>query len=216
MPPPRLTVCVSLPPSSSSWSPAVRPVPPRREGPPSSDSREVDAALFSQATLIGPVTQEPCVLSGGTEATCVRFTVAPVPPDHAAGPWCPQTIRDGAQAGGVWPEAGELYDVDGPFVASLDSFYNDPAWRLYESDGSIRVTDSAPACAAAARPDVDEAYTNYCVECQTSYLDADLAVTYVLPLRPVAAASGPGRTATRSAWRSTGSGSTPRPRPTPS
>ena len=167
--------------------------PPETAAPPS-DSREVDAALFSQAALIGPVTQEPCVLSGGTEATCVRFTVAPVPPDHAAGPWCPQTIRDGAQAGGVWPEGGVLYDVDGPFVAALDAFYDDPYWKLYESDGSIRVTDSAQACAAAARPDVDEAYTNYCVECQTSYLDADLAVTYVLPLRPVVAASGPGRT----------------------
>ena len=126
------------------------------------------------------------MLSGGTETTCIRFTVAPVPTDHPAGPWCPRTIRDDATAGGVWPEGGVLYDVDGPFVAGLDAFYDDPFWKLYEDDGTVRVTDSAEACDAAARPDVDPAYTNHCVECQTSYLDADLAVTYVLPKRPVA------------------------------
>lgn len=155
---------------------------------PSVDARELDAGLFLDAALLGEVTEEPCVLSGGTEATCVRFTVSPVPPDHAAGPWCPSTIRDAAEAGGVWPEGGVLCDVDGPFIAGLATFYDDPAWKLYEDDGAIRVTDSAEACAAAARPDVDEAYTNYCVQCQTAYLDPGMAVTYVLPKRPVSMA----------------------------
>ena len=158
--------------------------------PPSADDltpRDVDPTLFVDAALTSDVTEEPCVLSGGTEATCVRFSVSTVPTDHATGPWCPRTITDDASQGGIWPEGGVAYDVDGSFIANLSTFYGDAAWKMFDDDGSVRVTDTQAACAAAARPDVDEAYTNHCVECQTSYLASDMQVTYVLPKRPVVA-----------------------------
>ncbi len=78
--------------------------------------------------------------------------------------------------------------MDGSFVKNLDTFYNDPVWKLYdETTGKIRVTDTKESCQAAARPDVDPAYQNYCVECQLDYIDHSTERTYVLPLQPVAA-----------------------------
>ncbi|MEO1445762.1 MAG: YHYH protein [Cyanobacteria bacterium J06635_11] len=149
------------------------------------ESTAVDPGLFLEAGLVGDVTEEACTLSGGTETTCYRFTVTSMPVDHEAGPWCPNKITDSAEAGGIWPEGGEINGVDGAFVENLDTFYDDGQWKLYEEDGSIRVTGSAEACAAAARPDVDEAYTNYCVQCLLSYLEDDMSKTYVIPVEPV-------------------------------
>ena len=63
-----------------------------------------------------------------------------------------------AEAGGIWPESNDVNDVDGPFVENLDIFYDDDTWQLYNEDGTIRVTSTAEQCAAAARPDLDEAY----------------------------------------------------------
>ncbi|MGD1864988.1 MAG: YHYH protein [Phormidesmis sp.] len=149
------------------------------------DAMDIDPTLFLEAGLASDITQEPCTLSGGTETTCYRFTVASIPVDHEAGPWCPETIADSAEAGGIWPEDGQMNDVDGAFVENLDTFYSDDGWKLYEEDGSIRVTGSAAACAAAARPDVDEAYNNYCVQCLLAYVEDDLTTTYVVPISAV-------------------------------
>ncbi|MEL6814958.1 MAG: YHYH protein, partial [Cyanobacteria bacterium J06598_3] len=124
-------------------------------------------------------------LSGGTETTCYRITVTSIPTDHKAGPWCPETITDSAEAGGIWPENGVINEVDGPFVENLDTFYNDDTWKLYEEDGTIRVTGSAEQCAAAARPDVDEAYNNYCVQCLPEYVQEGMTATYLIPVEPV-------------------------------
>ena len=149
--------------------------------------RTVDTSLFVATALTSAVTEEPCVLSGGTTSTCVRFSVSTVPVDHRAGPWCPGTIRDDASQGGIWPENGVANAVDGPFIANLATFYNDPFWRLYDDAGNVRITNTRVACAAAANPNVGAEYANYCVECQTSYLASDMQVTYVLPKRPVVA-----------------------------
>ncbi|MEL7313408.1 MAG: YHYH protein [Cyanobacteria bacterium J06559_3] len=144
------------------------------------------SSLFLEDGLVIDITEEPCTLSGGTETMCYRITVTSIPFDHDPGPWCPGAITDAAEAGGIWPESGEIYDVDGPFVENLDTFYEDGNWKLNNDDGTIRVTDSAAACAAAARPDVDEAYQNYCVQCLVSYLEEGAAVnTYVIPMTPV-------------------------------
>ncbi len=146
--------------------------------------------LFLEEGLVSDITEEVCTLSGGTETTCYRITVTSLPTDHQAGPWCPETITDTAGAGGIWPENGEMNDVDGPFVENLDTFYNDDEWKLYNDDGTIRVTSSAEQCAAAARPDVDEAYQNYCVQCLPSYLEEETSIhTYVIPITPVAQAT---------------------------
>ncbi|MEO0987022.1 MAG: YHYH protein [Cyanobacteria bacterium J06639_14] len=145
------------------------------------------SSLFLEDALVSSITEEFCTLSGGTETTCYRITVTSIPTDHEPGPWCPGTITDTAEAGGIWPEGGEIYDVDGPFVENLDTFYNDGEWKLYNDDGTIRVTGTAEQCAAAARPDVDEAYQNYCVQCLPSHVDEGVSVhTYVIPIIPVA------------------------------
>lgn len=151
----------------------------------SADTLPVDPTLFLEDGVVGDITEEPCTLSGGTETTCYRITVTSIPIDHEAGPWCPDTVTDSAEAGGIWPEGGVIHDVDGPFVENLDTFYGDDTWQLFNDDGSIRVTNTAEQCAAAARPDVDEAYQNYCVQCQLSYLEDDALYTYFIPTKPV-------------------------------
>ncbi len=155
---------------------------------------EVDPTLFVDAAIVGEITEEACVLSGGTETTCYRFSVNTDPVDHAAGPWCPNTIRDDASEGGIWPEGGELYDVDGSFIENLATFYNDPTWRMYDDDGNVRVTETQEACAAAANPNVGAEYANYCVECQTSYIEPQATITYVIPKQPVVVSGGTGAT----------------------
>ncbi len=166
--------------------------------------RTVDTSLFVATALTSAVTEEPCVLSGGTTSTCVRFSVSTVPVDHRAGPWCPGTIRDDASQGGIWPENGVANAVDGPFIENLATFYNDPFWRLYDDAGNVRITDTRVACAAAANPNVGAEYANYCVECQTSYLASDMQVTYVIPKRPVLGGRTQAARATRWASRFNG------------
>ena len=57
---------------------------------------------------------------------------------------------------------------------------------MYDAEtGAINVTDTPEACAAAARPDVDPQYTNYCVQCLASYIEDGLTNTYVIPIEPV-------------------------------
>ncbi|MEL6554439.1 MAG: YHYH protein [Cyanobacteria bacterium J06621_11] len=162
----------------------VSELPTQPAGQPSIETDPTE--LFLEDGLIKDITEESCTLSGGTETTCYRITVASVPIDHEAGPWCPGTITDTAETGGIWVESGDVYDVDGPFVEGLDTFYDDSNWKLYEEDGTIRVTGTKEQCAAAARPDVDEAYQNYCVQCLSSYVEDGKAIsTYVIPTTPV-------------------------------
>ncbi|MEL6607612.1 MAG: YHYH protein [Pseudomonadota bacterium] len=152
----------------------------------------VDGAstLFDTAQLVGEPKMVDCTLSGGAETTCVSITVKPAPTAYEPGPWCPSNISDGADAGGIWLEGGEVYDVDGAFIANLAEFYDDPNWQLFDPEtGEINVTETLEAFEAAARPDVAEEYQNYCVEGQMSFVDDALTMTYVIPLEPVAADS---------------------------
>ncbi|MCA9321670.1 MAG: hypothetical protein KDB53_13095 [Planctomycetes bacterium] len=73
-------------------------------------------------------------------------------------------MTDGKDKGGIWMKDGQLYDVDGAFLAGNADFYSDPEWNLVREDGSIRVTDTKEAFEAAARPDVDPQYHNHVVE----------------------------------------------------
>ncbi|MBU2938267.1 YHYH protein [Lacinutrix sp. C3R15] len=100
------------------------------------------------------------------------------------GPWCPRHIEDGKEKAGIWFKDGKVYDVSGHFIASLDEFYSDNKWKLYNEDGSIRVTDTEEGCLAAAKPDVEEAYQNHCVECLPEYFKHQ-TTTYYLPVTPV-------------------------------
>ncbi len=142
---------------------------------------------FFGGSLTSGVTTVDCTLSGGTKTSCYQFTVAPdATRDHTIGPWCPTNIADADTQGGIWPDGGEINPVSGEFIANLSDFYNDPNWQLFdESTGEINVTDSAVACAAAARPDVDPEYQNHCVECRLEYMDAIPEITYTIPVMPV-------------------------------
>ncbi|MBU6284248.1 YHYH protein [bacterium] len=145
----------------------------------------VDASLFDPAGLAAPVTEEDCTLSSGKIATCLRIQLKGAPADHDVGPFCPRTVTD--PTGGIWFKDGSLYDLDGPFVKGLSSLYDDPAWKLYdETTGAVRVTDTRESCLAAARPDVDPAYENYCVECSLDDVGdgGGIVRTLLIPRRP--------------------------------
>ena len=161
----------------------------RAEVPVPSTAYEL-SHLFSAAAIVGQPRLVDCRLSGGTNAKCFAITVKGKPADHIIGPWCPARITDTKQAGGIWLDNGKVHDVDGPFIESLAAFYKDPKWQLYDAaSGKVRVTDSKAACEAAARPDVDPAYNNYCVQCLLEYVDQSTEQTYVIPIKPVDAAN---------------------------
>jgi hypothetical protein len=149
-------------------------------------SGALDPALFLAEGLAADIRTEACTLSGGTTTTCYRIEVHSLPTEHDVGPFCPRSVTDDARVTGIWIEDGAVFDASGAFIEGLATFYDDDNWQLYdESTGAVNVTASYEACEAAARPDVDPAYQNYCVECSTDYLDAGATSTYLLPVTPV-------------------------------
>ena len=152
-------------------------------------STPVDSSLFVRENLLEEIATEDCELSDGTRAKCYKITVKGKPSEHQMGPWCPENIKDGKEKGGIWFKDGKVYDVDGKFIADLDEFYNDPKWKLYREDGTVRVTKSQEACEAAARPDVAEEYNNYCVECSPAFY-SDFKTEYLIPINPVYLGNG--------------------------
>ncbi|SFR36918.1 YHYH protein [Yoonia tamlensis] len=143
------------------------------------------AGFFANATVISGPSLVDCTLSGGTQTSCFSITVKPEPQDYTPGPWCPSSVDDTADAGGIWLKDGEVHDVDGAFIAGLAALYGDDIWQLFDSaSGAVRVTDTKESCEAAARPDVAPEYQNYCVQCLPEYMDANASMTYVIPLVP--------------------------------
>lgn len=146
------------------------------------------ASFFASASIVEGPTLVDCTLSGGTETTCFSITVRPDPRSYTPGPWCPTNIADGPDKGGIWFLDGEAVDVDGAFIASLAQTYGDTNWQLFDPDtGNIHFTGTLEACEAAARPDVDPAYQNYCVQCLPEDMPEDAVTTYVIPLDAVPA-----------------------------
>ncbi|WP_231943570.1 YHYH protein [Hydrogenophaga crassostreae] len=147
------------------------------------------AEFFKRATVVAGPTAVDCTLSSGTKTRCFSITVKPEPGSYTPGPWCPMQGTDGPDRSGIWLKDGQVLDADGAFMGGLAQRYQDPNWKMVDpKTGKINVTDSREACAAAARPDVDPKYRNYCVQCLPEYLEADHQ-TYVIPLEPQA----PGR-----------------------
>jgi hypothetical protein len=144
----------------------------------------VDPSLFIKESLLKEITTEEHTLSNGTNALCYVITTASQPYEHSMGPWCPTHIEDGKDKGGIWFKDGKVYDVDGHFIANLKEFYTDAEWDLFREDGSVKVTKTQEECEAAARPDVDEKYHNYCVECLPSYYREKVS-TYYIPVKPL-------------------------------
>ena len=145
---------------------------------------ELTAPFDGDALLAGPEIVA-CTLSGGTLTSCFGITVGIQPVDRKPGPWCPRNIADGPDKAGIWLDKGTVYDADGAFVEHLASFYGDPVWQLYDpKTGAVRVTDTKAGCLAAAKPDVEPEYQNYCVECNPDDFKG-IELSYVIPLSPV-------------------------------
>jgi len=142
----------------------------------------VDASNFTTASVT--ITTVPCTLSDGTVTECYQIVTNSTPSDHEMGPWCPENISNGTDAGGIWLESGEVYDVDGPFIENLATFYNDPTWLMYDANGDVYITETEEDCINAANPNVGSEYENYCVECIPAYI-ASLSQTWTIPITPV-------------------------------
>ena len=124
----------------------------------------LDIGLFLDGALTEEATVQDCTLADGTETTCYAITIAGFPADSDVGPFCPETTATDAEDAGIWFDGNGLYDADGEFILGLAELYNDSNWKLYNDDGSVNITDTVEAFEAAARPDVDPAYQNHCVE----------------------------------------------------
>ena len=122
------------------------------------------------------------------------------------GPFCPDTITDGAKKGGIWFDGESVYDLDGPFIEGLAETYDDDTWQMYDAEGNVLVTETQEEFEAAARPDVDPDLQNHCVEGQFAWLEngEPIETTVLIPTTPVAA--GAGRNPTREPGGHTGRG----------
>lgn len=145
---------------------------------------EVNPAYFMEEALVDPIISEMQTLSDGTESLCYVIRTYSEPHEHEMGPWAPKHIDDGAESGGIWFHDGEVLDVDGEFVLGVAELYDDPEWKLFRDDGSVRVTDTEEAFFAAARPDVDPKYKNYVVEGKPEWIDRNV-FEYVIPVQPI-------------------------------
>lgn len=145
---------------------------------------DVDETLFLADGSSLTVTTVDCTLSDGTVTKCYQLVTKSNPSDHEMGPWCPENITDGDEAGGIWLEGGEVYNVDGEFVKNMATFYNDATWKMYDDNGDIYTTETFEDCQNAANPNVGAEYENYCVECLPSYV-TDISNTYLIPITPV-------------------------------
>lgn len=144
--------------------------------------------LYQAATVVGETSIEPCVLSQGAEANCLKITVVAAPSDHITGPYCPLNISDSSEDGGTWFVDGEVYDVDGEFIANLSNIYRDDAWQMFDPEtGDIFVRNNEIGCIVAGDPtNATGQPNNICVDCSLGFIGKTVTRTYFIPLMPTA------------------------------
>ncbi|MEJ1154787.1 MULTISPECIES: YHYH protein [Microbacterium] len=150
----------------------------------------IDLTLFADDAIVGEPELVDCTLSEGTETTCYEFTISGYPSTYETGPFCPDTITTSADDAGIWFDGEDVYDLDGEFIAGLADLYGS-GWQMYDEDGNVYVTETIEAFEAAARPDVDPEYQNYCIEGSIDFLDNSepIETTVTIPAEPVAASA---------------------------
>lgn len=157
----------------------------------------IDIALFNENAFIEEPEIVECETSAGTKTTCYKLLTKGEPAGRELGHFCPRTTSDGADVVGTWfskSGKGDLIDLTGEFIVSLDTYYNDASWKLYDpATGAVRYTATEEACLGAAKPDVEEQYKQNCIECELSYLDGDFSRTYLIPTTPITASNKPSR-----------------------
>ncbi|WP_027391844.1 MULTISPECIES: YHYH protein [Aquimarina] len=154
-------------------------------------SNEIDSSMkvipvntdyFISENIIDSIKKEMVELNG-IKTLCYVIKTNSQATEHEMGPWCPRHIEDGMEKAGIWFKDDKVYDVSGHFISKLNEFYSDDKWKLYREDGTIKVTDTEEGCLAAAKPQVEEKYHNYCVECLPEYFK-DQVTTFVIPVTP--------------------------------
>jgi len=155
--------------------------------PTASTDSYFNAEFFIDGALLEDISTQTCTLSSGTVTTCYKVVIAGKPANRDIGPFCPPSITSDATEGGIWFDgSGEVYDIDGDFILNLDTLYGS-GWQLYDvATGLVNVTNTQAACEAAARPNVDPAYQNYCVQCSLDYVGGGVSQTFLIPTSPVA------------------------------
>ena len=86
---------------------------------------DVDATLFLTGENVS-IDTVSCTLVNGTQTLCYEITSKHTAEEHDMGPWCPETIYDTAEEGGLWFDKGEINDLDGAFIENLATYYDDP------------------------------------------------------------------------------------------
>ncbi len=143
---------------------------------------DVDATLFLNSDNVS-VDTVSCTLTDGSETLCYQITSKHIATEHDMGPWCPETIYDTAEKGGLWFDKGEIHDLDGPFIQNLAVFYDDPGFKMYEDDGSVRRMETAEQCELGADPNIEDEFTNMCAQCLPEWVSTE--VSYLIPITPV-------------------------------
>jgi len=140
---------------------------------------------FLPESIVGDVAQVDCTLTNGTVTTCYQFTTTGNPSDHDVGPFCPETIYDGEEAGGKWLENGSLVDITGEYITTLPEVYNDPLWVLYDDvSGDVsRVTGEN--CVAAAQLNPPEEFWFTCIDCSIEDFGGVVEQNFTIPVVPV-------------------------------
>ncbi|WP_239024020.1 YHYH protein [Paraglaciecola marina] len=142
---------------------------------------DVDATLFLTGENVS-IDTVSCSLSDGTETLCYEITSKHTATEHDMGPWCPETIYDTAENGGLWFDNGEINDLDGEFILNLATYYDDPGFKMYEDDGSVRRMETAEQCAQGADPNIEDEFTNMCAQCLPEWVSTQ--VSYLIPITP--------------------------------
>ena len=147
--------------------------------------------LFLDGALAEEVEIVDCTLSGGEETSCYRITVAGYPAGREIGPSCPATVTDTAEAGGIWFDGENLYDIDGQFILDLAEIYDDPTWKLYDEDGNVLSTDTSEVfnelVTGAPQADADAGPVNLCVYGEIEWAEGGEPIPYTveIPVTPI-------------------------------
>ena len=143
---------------------------------------EVDPTLFLTGENVS-VSTVACTLSDGSNTSCYEITSKHIATEHEMGPWCPETIYDSAEKGGLWFDKGEINNLDGEFILNLATFYNDPGFKMYEDDGTVRRMETPEQCEQGADPRIEDEFTNMCAQCLPEWVSVE--VSYLIPITPV-------------------------------
>jgi hypothetical protein len=150
----------------------------------------IDLQLFVDGAIVGDVETVSCRLSGGTETSCYRITIAGTPADpdtSPEGPYCPPNIESDADEGGKWIDGkGTVYEVNGEFIKNLATLYKDTEWQMFDiNTGKVIVIDGARGCEVAGDPRPIPGFNNFCLECSIEELNGGVQKTVLIPVVPV-------------------------------